>query len=149
MNDCEQLVVAIKLEVRDVGRGPAVDDELVEDFELFAFDECGCFLVFGMWQMMRGAINGTSEAHTQIDAHASVSHDAVEVGFVGSEGKICEKAERAEGEGEDWGYDALKEPGGVEDCAVTSECEYEVKLLRGGPAEVWGPVLEHRFIAMI
>lgn len=35
LDDGEELVVAVELEVGDVGGGPAVDDELVEDLELF------------------------------------------------------------------------------------------------------------------
>ena len=39
LDDGEELVVAVELEVGDVGGRPAVDDEFVEDFESFAFDE--------------------------------------------------------------------------------------------------------------
>lgn len=37
LDDGEEIVVAVEFEVRDVGGGAAVDDEFVQDFELFAF----------------------------------------------------------------------------------------------------------------
>lgn len=38
LDDGEEVVVAVEFEVGDVGGGAAVDDEFVEDFELFALD---------------------------------------------------------------------------------------------------------------
>lgn len=79
-------------------------------------------------------IDGASEAHPKVDAHAVVAHDAVEVGFIGGEFEVCEEAEGAEGEGEDRWHDALEEPGRVEDCAVTPKGEDEVEDLGRCPA---------------
>lgn len=42
LDNGEELVIAVELEVRDVRRRAAVDDELVEHFELLAFDHFGC-----------------------------------------------------------------------------------------------------------
>lgn len=41
LDDGEEVVVAVEFEVGDVGGWAAVDDEFVEDFELFALDH-GC-----------------------------------------------------------------------------------------------------------
>ena len=85
--------------------------------------------------------DGAGEAHTEVDAHTVVTHDAVEVGFVLGELEVGEKAEGTKGEGEDWGNNTLEEPGGVEDGTVAAKGEDEVESLRGSPAKVWRPVL--------
>lgn len=98
---------------------------------------------------MRRTENGAGEAHAEIDAHAMVTHDAVQVGFVGRELKIGQEAEGAEGEGEYGRDDALEKPRGKEDSAVAAEGEDEVEGFGRGPAEVGGPVFQHTLIARV
>ena len=151
MNDGEELVVAVELEIGDVGGRAAVDDELVEDFELFAFDAVGwgvgeIVVVIGRQGFrvvldrvgrpptVGGAIDGAGKAHAEVDVHALLAHDAIEVSFIRGELEVCKKAKGAKGKGEDRGHDALEEPGGEEDCAITAEGENKVKFLGRCPA---------------
>lgn len=137
MDDGEELVVAVELEVGDVGRGPAVNDELVEDFKLLAFAVGG---VQGA-----GAPDGAGEAHAEIDFHAVVAHDAAEVGAVLVKVKRGHEAEAAERKGQHGRHDALEEPRGEEHGSVAAEGEDEVKLVRLAPAEIWVPVAQRVF----
>lgn len=98
---------------------------------------------------MRGAEDGAGETHAEVDAHAVVAHDAVQMGFVGRELEVREEAQGAEGEGEDGRDDALEEPGGVKDGAVAAEGEDEIEDFGGRPAEVGRPVFEHVFVARV
>ena len=98
LDNGEELGIAVDLKIGDVGGGTAIDDEFVENFELFALD--GVFRVddaFG--GSGRSAEDGASEAHAKVDAHTLLSHDTVQVGFVGRELEVCEEAEGPKGEG--------------------------------------------------
>lgn len=135
LDDRQQLVVAVQLEVGDIGRRPAVDDELVEHLELLA-----------LLQLVAAgpvAIHGAGEAHAQVHAHAVLAHDAVQVGLVLLKLEARQEAEAAEAEGQDGGHDALEEPRGEEDGAVAAQRQDQVELLGLAPAQVGGPVLEH------
>jgi len=134
LHDGEQLVVAVQLEVGDVGRWAAVNDELVEDLELFTLLHVLALAV---------AVHGAGEAHAEADAHPVVAHDFVEVFLVALELEVGQEAEAAEAEGENRRDDALEEPRGEEHGAVTAEGEHQVELLRLAPAEIRRPVLEH------
>lgn len=114
LHNGQELVVAVQLEVGDIGRWSAVDDELIEDLELLALLHV---LVFA------ATVDGAGEAHAQVDAHAVVTHDLVEVFFVAVVLEVGEEAETSETEGEDWRDDALEEPRREEDGAVTAEGE--------------------------
>ena len=144
LHEGEEVVVAVEFEVRDVGGWSAVDDELVEDFELLSFDGVALVVTTAATGGRGcGAVDGAGETHAKVHAHAFVTHDSVERLLVVAEVEVGEEAERAEGKGEDWWDDALKEPGGVEHGAVAAEGQDEVEFLRARPAKVGRPVAEH------
>lgn len=169
LNNGEELIVAVELEVRDIRGGAAVDDQFIENFELFAFnavDICGAIVAavsvvvltirnssvslrLGGQASIDSAVDGAGEPHPKIDAHAVITHDAVEMGFVGGEFEVRQEAEGAEGEGKDWGNDTLEEPGGEQDGPIATESEDEIEFLRGLPAKIWSPVLQHALVARV
>lgn len=77
LHDSEERIVAIKFELRDVGRWAAVNDEFVQHFELLGFDVLEVFRCGGAVGVL-GAVNGAGEAHAEVDAHPGFAHDLVE-----------------------------------------------------------------------
>lgn len=171
LNDGEEFIVAVKLEVRDIGGGAAVDDQFVENFKLFPFNAvsiCGAvvfaisvvvliirnqsfsvFLRLGRKASIGGAVDGAGEPHSKIDQHAVITHDAVEMGLVGGEFEVRQEAEGAEGEGKNRGNDTLEEPGGEQDGTIATESEDEIEFLRRLTAKIWSPILQHALVPRI
>ncbi len=151
LNDGQELVVAIKFQIRNVRTGPAVDDQFVQHLELFALLDVRRHRRPGRRRRRRRCcprtsprpINRTRKPHAQIDAHALLAQHAIEMGPVSGELEIGQKAETAEAEAQDGRDDALEEPGGEEHGAVAAEGEDEVEFLGTGPAQIGRPVLEH------
>jgi len=65
-------------------------------------------------------VNGTREAHAEVDADAAVDRRRHDRGVVGKV-KVGEEAERAERKGQDRGDNPLEEPRGKQDGAVAAE----------------------------
>ena len=80
-----------------------------------------CFREVGSGEVPASAIYGAREAHTHVDAHTGAFHDAIEGGFVGCEGEVCEESKGAKREGKDWWNDALEQPGCEEDGTIATE----------------------------
>jgi hypothetical protein len=115
LDHSQQLIVTVQLQVGDVRRRPAVDDELVENLELFTF----LHLVSGTV-----AIHGTSEAHPKIDTHTLVAHDAVQVVLVPLKLETGQEAEAAQAEGQHGRHNSLEQPRREENSPVTAERKY-------------------------
>lgn len=68
------------------------------------------------------AVDGAREAHAEVDADA-ILKNALKGLLVVEVVKVGQEAERAERKRNDWGHDALKEPGRKEHGAVAAELE--------------------------
>jgi hypothetical protein len=131
----QQLIVAVQLEVGDIGRRPAVDDQLVQDLELLA--------LLHLLARRGVAVHGTCEAHPEIRTHAILAHHTVQVLLVPFKLEARHETKTPQAEGQNGRHDALEEPGCEENGAVAAEGQNQVEVLRLGPAQVGGPVLEH------
>ena len=135
--------------------GPAVDDDVVEDFKgprgfvrvlvlaFFAHELFDEIRARGfVWFL--GPHHGSFEAQAERDGDAVVEgcgEGGAEVAVV----EFGEEAERAEGEGEHGRDDALEEPAGVEEGAVAAEGDADVEGVGMFGAEFVGPVFEPTF----
>jgi hypothetical protein len=140
LHNSEELVVAIQLEVGNVGRRATIDDELIENLKLLRLLELGRVKSSSAAVV---AVDSTGESHTKVDLHTVITHDSVEVLLVLLEFKCRHEAEAAETEWEHGRDNSLEEPWCEKDSAITAESQDEVKLLRLAPAQIGCPVLEH------
>lgn len=144
LDDGQELIVAIQLQIRDVRTRTPVDDQFVQDFELLSL------LHFAVVRRaFARAIYRARESHAQVHPHTLLSQHPIEVLLILCELEVRQETQTTETETEDWWDDALKEPRGKENGAVTAEGEDEIELLRRCPAQVRRPVFEHLLISGI
>lgn len=102
LDHSQELVVAVQLQIGNVGRRPAVDDQLVQDLKLLA--------LLHLMAHRAVAIHGAGEAHAKVDAHAVFAHDAVQVVLVPLKFEAGQETEAPEAEGQHGRHDALEKP---------------------------------------
>lgn len=139
LNYSQELIVPIQLQIRDIRRRPAVDNQFVEDLKLLAF----LHLSFPI------PIDGARKPHPHSNSHPIITHHLIQMLLIFLKFEICQEPQRPKGEREDRRDDTLEEPGGKEYSSVAAECEDQVEFLRLRPAEVGRPVFKHVLVAWL
>lgn len=88
-------------------------------------------------------IDGAGEAHAQIDLHAIVTHDPVQVVPETIILKRGQEAQTSQAKGQCRWHNALEQPACKQHGAVTTQRQHQVEFLRLAPAQIGRPVLEH------